>query len=307
VLWKDDVPEYSVLWLREPDRAQHASAPGSEAALAAIRATDVNFGLLLRALDEKKIRDRTDILVVSDHGFSTIERLIDVAELLRDAGFNVAGDKDLVLAPGQVRIAGNGGTNLYYVGDRDAETTARLIEFLQRTDFAGVIFSRQPAEGTFPLADAQIETADGPDVVMSFRWNDGRNAAGVPGHIAANGAGGKYKATHGTLSPFDVQNMFIAAGPDFRGGTTSELPTANTDVAATILHLLGITPPEPLDGRVVAEAMTDNTPHVPSVEAKTLEATRELPGGSWQQYLRASRVGSSVYLHEGNGQFLPPP
>jgi hypothetical protein len=135
VLWKADVPEYSVLWLREPDRAQHASAPGSEPAIAAIRATDVNFGLVLRALDEKKIRDRTDVLVVSDHGFSTIERLINVAELLRDGGFNVAGDTDLILAPGQVRIAGNGGTNLYYVGNRDPETTARLIEFLQRTDF----------------------------------------------------------------------------------------------------------------------------------------------------------------------------
>jgi arylsulfatase A-like enzyme len=168
-----------------------------------------------------------------------------------------------------------------------------------------VIFSRQPAEGTFPLADANIQTADGPDVVMSFRWNDRRNAADVPGLITANGAGGKYKATHGTLSPFDVQNMFIAAGPSFRGGPTSDLPTANTDVAATILHLLGIKPPEPLDGRVVAEAMMDNKRHVPSVEAQTLEATRELPGGSWHQYLRTSRVGSSVYLHEGNGKFLP--
>jgi hypothetical protein len=28
VLWKEAVPEFSVLWLAEPDRSQHAAGPG---------------------------------------------------------------------------------------------------------------------------------------------------------------------------------------------------------------------------------------------------------------------------------------
>ena len=35
-LWKDGVPTFSLLWLSEPDASQHATAPGAEAALAAL-------------------------------------------------------------------------------------------------------------------------------------------------------------------------------------------------------------------------------------------------------------------------------
>ena len=307
VLWKDDVPEFSVLWLSEPDRTQHATAPGSEQALAAIKSADANLGLIVRALDEKKVLDKTDILLVSDHGFSTIERSVDVAGFLRGNGFDIAGEKDVVLARGQVRVAGNAGTNLYHVGEHDAATVARLIAVLQQSDFAGVIFAREPAEGTFPLSAIHINTASAPDVVMAFRWHAGHNSNGVAGMIAANGTGDANKGTHGTLSPFDVHNTFIAAGPDFRRGIESNLPTANTDVAATILHIMGITPPEPLDGRVVSEAFTRADKDQPATSSRTLEATRKLDRGVWRQYLQTSTVGESLYFDEGNGEFLSEP
>jgi predicted AlkP superfamily pyrophosphatase or phosphodiesterase len=304
VLWKDGVPEFTVLWLSDPDRSQHSKSPGTEVALAGIKSSDENLGRVIHALEEKKVLDQTDILLASDHGFSTIERAVDVPGFLRARGFEIAGEDDVVLRRGQVKVAGNGGTNLYYVGERDATTIGRLVETLQQTDFASVIFSRQPLEGTFPLSDARIDTASGPDVVMAFRWTSNRNADGVAGMIAANGSSGKDKGTHGTLSPFDLHNTFIAAGPDFRRGIESDLPTANTDVAATLFHLLGIEPPAPLDGRVVSEAMGNGDASL-AAQSSTVDVTRGFAAGKWRQYLRLSRVGDSVYIDEGGGEFTP--
>lgn len=119
--------------------------------------------------------------------------------------------------------------------------------------------------------------------------------------IATNGSGDPAKGTHGTLSPFDLHNTFIAAGPDFRRGLTSEVPTSNLDVAATIVRLLCLTPAQPLNGRIVTEGMTSGDAKAPAVETKTLVATRDFSDGRWRQYLRTSTVGTSVYFDEGNG------
>lgn len=303
VLWKEGLPEFSVLWMSDPDRSQHATGPGSEASLRGIRSVDENLGALLKALEEKKVREKTDVFVVSDHGFSTIARSVDMAAALRQRGFNVVSGKELELKRGEIKVAANAGSTFYYVGEHDADTVRRLADALQLSAFAGVIFSREEMAGTFRLADVHLDNVAGVDVAMSFHWNDGRNPAAAAGMIDANEAG-NYKGTHGSLSAFDLHNTFIAAGPDFRREFVSELPTSNLDVAATIVHILGLKPPEALDGRIVAEALTSGEGAAAAVpEAKTLEASREIADGEWRQYLRTSKVGGSTYIDEGNGEF----
>src|SRR5437763_10426006 len=88
--WRDSVPDFSLLWLSEPDLSEHNYAPGSPAALAAVKAVDHDLATVLRALKKKHVRDTTDIFVVSDHGFSTIRRSIDVVARLNSAGFHDA-------------------------------------------------------------------------------------------------------------------------------------------------------------------------------------------------------------------------
>jgi hypothetical protein len=39
-------------------------------------------------------------------------------------------------------------------------------------------------------------------------------------------------------------------------------------------------------------------------ETKTIEATKDFPSGTWRQTLKISRVGSTIYLDEGNGAFV---
>ena len=200
-------------------------------------------------------------------------------------------------------LVGNGGTVLFYVMNHDAPVTHRLVEFLQQSDFAGVIFTKKAMEGTFALEQAKIESDHAPDVVMAFRWSEKQNQFGIPGMIDADWQRGAGKGTHATLSRFDMHNTLIAAGPDFRRGYTDELPSGNVDLAPTILRIVGITPSQPVDGRILSEAMVNKDAVMLKPEITKIEATRDFSAGTWRQSLQISRVGSTEYLNEGNGRF----
>jgi arylsulfatase A-like enzyme len=303
LLWKDGVPAFSLLWLGEPDLTQHGSAPGAQPALAAIKSSDENLAAVLSALDRQGARETTDVFVVSDHGFSTIERSVDVRKILNDAGWKAKTEFSDEPKPGEIMLVGNGGTVLFYVVNHDAPVTRRLVEFLQQSDFAGVIFTKEAMEGTFALDQGKIDSPHAPDVVMAFRWNEKKNQFGVPGRIDADWQRGAGKGTHATLSRFDMHNTLIATGPDFRHGYMDGLPSGNVDLAPTIFRVLTITPPRPLDGRILSEAMINKDAMLLKPETRKIEATKDFSAGTWRQSLQISKVGSTEYLNEGNGRF----
>jgi arylsulfatase A-like enzyme len=302
IFWREGLPAFSLLWLSEPDLTQHEYAPGAQPSLAAIRSSDRCLALVLEALSKKNERETTDILVVSDHGFSTIERGIDFPAELRKAGFDATAAFETTPKAGQIMVVGNGGSILFYVIEHDRGITSRLVEWLQRSDFAGVVFAREIFEGTFPLDFVRANTADAPDVMVAMRWNPKPNQFGVPGQIVTDAMRAAGQGSHASLSEFDVHNTLIAAGPDFRRKFTSDVPSSNIDIAPTVLHLLGLRPPQRFDGRVLAEAFTERPAQLEPL-SKTLEATRKFPAGQWRQHLRVSLVGETVYIDEGNGAF----
>lgn len=301
ILWRDDVPDFSTLWLSDPDLTQHEHAPGSPEALAAIQSSDRNLAAILRALEEKGARQNTNVLVVSDHGFSTITRAIDLPAFLRAAGFDAPDRLPAKPKAGQVMIVANGGSTLFYVVEHEPDTVGRLVETLQRSDFAGVIFTREKMEGAFPLATAHLDTAAPPDVVLAMRWAPGENCFGVPGELFADAKRAVGKGTHASLSRFDVHNILIAAGPDFRAGLRSETPSGNIDLAPTILHLLGVKPAVKMDGRILREALAGVETPPPKMRTDKIEATRDFGARLWRQYLERSHVGDHIYIDEGNG------
>ena len=307
-IWKDGPPSLSILWLGEPDLTQHETAPGAPAALAAIKSADQNLAAVLASLDQRNARGTTDVFVVSDHGFSTIERSIDLLKILNDAGFNAKSEFEHEPKPGEIMLAGNGGTILFYVVGHDKAIIRRLVEFLQQSNFAGVIFTKDPMEGTFGLAQANMNLAEGkdaPDVVIAFRWNGSKNQFGIPGMIDADWQRAAGKGTHLTLSRFDMHNILIVAGPDFRRGETDDLPSGNIDLAPTILQVLGIKLPQQLDGRILSEAKANLNAPAAKAETRMIEATKDFPSGAWRQSLKISRVGSTIYLDEGTGTLTP--
>jgi arylsulfatase A-like enzyme len=300
-LWKSGVPKYTLLWLSEPDASQHQSGVGSKNAEAAMELCDKNLALVLNTLQDKALLERTDVLVVSDHGFSTIDCGIDLVKSLKRAKF-IAGTQFDNPEPGDVMVVNLGGSAFFYVFGHDAPTIRRLVEFLQSSDFAGVIFSAIAIEGTFPLSQVRLDAPQGaPDVAVSMRWTSDRNASDAPGLvIAPDGLSGR--GTHASLSPFDLHNTLIAAGPDFKKGFVSEVPSGNVDVAPTVLAILGVPPPSAMDGRVLSEAMIGGEASSLKPEEQTVKAERDLGFRVWSQYLQFTRVGRVVYFDQGNGE-----
>ena len=302
--WRDGVSDFSLLWLSEPDLSEHNHAPGSPDALAAIKAVDGDLSMVLSTLEKKRARDSTDVLVVSDHGFSTIRRSIDVVALLKEAGFHVAKEFSEPPQSGDILVCGNGGTVSFYVSGHDRTVTQRLVDWLQHSDFAGVIFTRDKLDGTFPLSAVRIDTSNSADIVMSFDWSAQSGQFGVQGMIDADWNRKAGEGTHATLSPFDVHNTLIAAGPDFAVGFEDKLPTANVDVTREIMQILDLPVPQETAGRPLLEARRNLSEKSSSeVGGRILEAARDFSDGRWKQTFRVSHYQESDYIDEGNASF----
>jgi arylsulfatase A-like enzyme len=302
-LWGDELPEFSLLWLSEPDHSQHANGPGSAKALAALESSDRQLATVLAQLERRGLGDQTDVFVVSDHGFSTIAHVVDVAKELQAAGFKAAREFKQPLQPGEILVAGQGGSALCFIGGHDAAVAKKLAAFFQQQPFTGVVFAREKIPGTFPLTAGNLASPDAPDLAVSLRWSSEKSQTGAPGTFYSDGSR-VGAGNHASLSPFDTHNTLIAAGPDFKRGWVNDLPSGNTDLAPTILWLLGVKPSVPMDGRVLSEALVaKNSPRAAKLTTKRLAASQKFLGGTWSQYLQTSRVGKTVYLDEGNGQF----
>ena len=213
-LWSNGVPAFSLLWLSEPDYSQHPSAPSSTKSIAALESCDRRLAEVLAELERRKLRDKTDVFVASDHGFSTIERGVDICAELQKTGFPAQRSFINPPQPGQILVDGAGGSVLFYIIGHDSITVHRLVEFLQKQNFAGVIFTRERAPGTFTLDDVKLRSPEAPDVVLSFRWSADKSKLGAPGLLTVDGALLFKGGDHASLSRFDPRRR--RAGPETR-------------------------------------------------------------------------------------------
>lgn len=301
-LWRDEVPAFTTLWLSEPDYTQHQHGPGSPEALAAIRSSDGNLGRIVEGLKARGLLNQTDIFVVSDHGFSTVETSHDVGAALRTAGFDAVREFKEAPKAGQVMVVGNAGSIFLYVIGHDRGLTQKLVEHLQTSEYASAIFTRDKFEGTFSLAEGALDTPDAPEVVFSMRWSAEKSQFGVPGMLYSDGRRARGSGNHASLSRFEMHNTLVAAGPDIREGAQSETPSGNIDVAPTILHLLGLKPAEKMDGRVLREALRETSARGTETgkgQTERVERSREFEKSRWRQYLQVTRYGGSFYIDEG--------
>lgn len=306
--WQPDMPRYSVLWLSEPDYSQHKHGPGSPEALAAIRNCDQRLATVLEELDRRGIRDQTDVMVVSDHGFSTINRNTDVAADLRAVGINAHETWKEAPREGDVVSVGNGGSVMLYVIGRSPKVIQKVVSTLQHQPATGVIFTRDGLPGTFPMSEARFAAPTAPDVVVVSSW---KIEPPVHDHLQVeviNDGYAQYRSGEGmhvTLSPTDLHNLAVASGPDFQRGVKDTLPTGNIDVVPTLLWLMGIKPPEALDGRVLSEALVGAGPELHGAKIGRDHAAVELTDGTWHQYLNFTDLNGVRYLEEGNGDWQP--
>ena len=290
-------PAVALLWLSEPDSSQHAHGVGSDEAVAAIGEADTQFGRLLAWLDERGQSSETNIIVVSDHGYSTISEVIDIERELLEAGFPPAGQ------PGGVAVAPNGGSALFYASD---DTPQQLAEWLTSQPWCSALVASEAAgdiPGTLPAALVGLEGPRAPSLSMSFRWDSTANRAGYAGHAYSTNLG-PGRGQHGSMSRHETRNVFFARGPAFKQSTTVTTPTGNIDLAPTILHLLDLPGGETMHGRILHETLRD-APDTLDWHTTTQEAHRNTPTGPYRQAITVSQVGSTLYVDEGSGGYQP--
>ncbi len=297
-------PALVLTWMTEPDHIQHAFGPGAPESIAAIRNDDRQIGLLLQKLDALGMRAATNIVVVSDHGFSRTVHTVNVGRALVDAGLVAPAES------GDVIIASSGQAIALHVRDREPGRIRAVVEFLQRQPWCGVVFTaaRSGGEahegsvaGTFALEYVHLGGhARSPDIVFTFPWSSAPNRYGVRGADYAQTVSGKTgpvdtdAAGHGGIGPWTVRNTMLAWGPDFKRGALVRTPTSNVDVAPTLMHLLGVTAGQPaMDGRPLLEAFAAG----PDPEQIPI-ATRALrvSNGSYRAVLQVSEAGGRRYI-----------
>jgi hypothetical protein len=138
-------PALLVLWQHNPDITEHAAGLGTAAFDRALGICDANLGRLRAALAKLHVEDRTDLVIVSDHGFATINMRVDLAGLLVAHGLKQSKTSDDVV------VANNFGSDEIYLSPRIAPAARaglmrKIVEYAAAQPWCGPIFSR--AEGT---------------------------------------------------------------------------------------------------------------------------------------------------------------
>ena len=148
-------PDLTVLWIRNPDTTEHTYGVGPHNVLDAFAHQDALLGEVLARLEELGLSDRTDLLIVSDHGHSNVSGPLDLFPLRGVAGGEV-GDVD----PEGYSVSG-------YV---------RLAELLTRAGFAAY-------DGSGCQLDPVLAgiLADGTRLATTRTDADGSACGGAPG------------------------------------------------------------------------------------------------------------------------------
>jgi arylsulfatase A-like enzyme len=246
----DDLrPDVTLLWLNDPDGTAHANGIGAPLTKRSLSLVDAGIGRIEDGLRMRGRLDSTNIIVTSDHGFSTETKEFNLNALVAPFAATMDdGSKDIVVAEGAVYL-------------RSGAAKGRLteiVDMLKRRPEVGAIFTRAReagqqegvVAGTLSFDVARWNHPRSGDILVSANWSDKVNSFGFKGTTTQDGVAG-----HGTSSPYDIHNTLIAAGPDFRQNATSDAATSNVDIAPTLLRLLGIQQPPTMTGRVIEEGL----------------------------------------------------
>jgi len=277
-------------WLTEPDGTAHDTGMGSPETVAVLRGVDAEIGRLLDGLAERGLLEQTNVVVASDHGFSTRVGEERLEDLLVEAGLKASEESlDVVVASDAIHVREGG-----------AERIEAIVELLQATPWVGPVFTRAgeagPDHGSVPgTASFAAISWDHPrsaDILTSADWTDEENAWGYVGSVLTPGVAG-----HGSSSPWDIRATFLAAGPAFRSGLRLEVPTGNVDLTPTAIHLVGAPVPAHLDGRVLREILVGGPePSTVAVVEEPVVVERVLDGMRYRLELERVRVGETRYL-----------
>lgn len=281
--------DVTAFWFGDPDESAHATGLGSAITVGALRQVDAEIGRIEDGLRDRGALARTNIIVASDHGFSTHTGELKLAALVAPLARPLSdGSPDIVVTEGAVNFR----------RPVDDARLGSLVRLLQTRPEVGAIFTAAASAGsllgvvpgTLSFIAARWQHPRSAAVLVSGNWTDARNAAGVAGTTTQSGVAG-----HGTSSPYDIHNTLLAAGPDVRVAATSAVPTSNVDLAPTLLTLVGVPVPPSMTGRAIAE-LSRSGPTPASLTVTGTVASATTADGRYQVDAHLSTVAGYRYL-----------
>jgi arylsulfatase A-like enzyme len=281
-------PDLALLWITEPDHAQHRHGLGSPEAIAALAALDAQLQALVDTLE--RTGERHTYLLLSDHGFSTISPRVDVDARLVEAGLKATPEDRTILYD----------CDSFYLNGPGRTRFDDLVRFLAGEPWIGALLLRDDRMDGYgdamPQSAVYGQHTRSAELMFAYRWSPVANEHGVPGCSASYSS---IAATHGSTSPYDVNSVLVAWGAGTKRGRVSSVPCGNVDVAPTALRLLGLSPAGSMQGRVLAELLAGG-PEPDALEQThvTLEATYQSDDGPRRQTAHYSLACGHTYLDQ---------
>jgi predicted AlkP superfamily pyrophosphatase or phosphodiesterase len=244
-------PHLALLHIIHVDHVQHVNGPRSPEAYDAIKVADDQVRQVWEAL-KQDYADAATLIIVSDHGFSPIERLLLPNVVLRDAGLvEVQNGK---VAGGAVRAVMQGGAAMIYVLDqKDRDATVERVKkaFADCEGIGGIVGPAQLKDHGLALPE---QDPHAPDMLLFAKEGYGFIESAGPASAFIENPERKGNHGHDANLP-NLYAAFVAWGCGIKPGTRLK-EIQNTDVAPTIAHLLGLSF-GPLDGQVLSTALSD--------------------------------------------------
>jgi hypothetical protein len=163
----------------------------------------------------------------------------------------------------RVIVAANGGSDLIYVPNGDAEVVRQIVGAVMTHDYVGGVFVDDKygeIPGTLPLSAAGLIGATKlprPAIVVVFKVfyfnpSDVKTAVQISDAGLQEGQG-----MHGGLGRDSTYNNMAAIGPDFKTRFADPAPAGNADIAPTLASVMGLKlkPVGMLRGRTLSEAL----------------------------------------------------
>lgn len=234
---KKDKPALMTIHLFSVDHFQHEQGRSGPLVRAAVADADSAVGIIVAALKDAGIWDKTVIIVTGDHGFLTITETVNPNVWLAGAGLIT----DLKKDEWKAQFYSAGGSAYLYLKDKnDKETLGKVMRLLDTLPEAEKNFVRIIDRPELDRIGAN------PEVALALSGLSGAsfgNEAAGPAVKPAHGG------THGYFPDFrEIQTGFVAHGPGIRQGGMITVMNLK-DIAPTVAELLGIPFPS-ADGKV---------------------------------------------------------